>query len=233
MTLRIIHLTGVPILEQLQLEEALLRTSGENFCIINTNAPKAIVMGISGKTEELIHDAAFQTGVPVIKRFSGGGTVAVDEDTLFVSYIFNTSEHPFQPFPEPIYRWSTKLYNDVFPAGFVLRENDYAFGDKKFGGNAQYIQKGRWLHHTTFLWDYKKEHMDLLKLPKRRPTYRSDRGHEEFLCTLKDHFESKEAVIEKLKEALQEKYPLHEMPYEEALSYLQGAHRKATTLVSR
>eukprot|EP00968_Pinguiococcus_pyrenoidosus_P003776 scaffold251_cov230-Pinguiococcus_pyrenoidosus.AAC.7 len=35
----------------------------------------------------------------------------------------------------------------------VLVENDYVVGDRKFGGNAQSITSGRWLHHTSFLFE--------------------------------------------------------------------------------
>ena len=47
--MKLIRLKGVPILEQLYLEERLLRTSSDNWCLINdgTNYP-AIVMGLSG-----------------------------------------------------------------------------------------------------------------------------------------------------------------------------------------
>lgn len=50
---------------------------------------------------------------------------------------------------------------------------DYVFGDRKFGGNAQSITKNRWIHHTSFLWDYEVNNMAYLKLPKRVPEYRS------------------------------------------------------------
>ncbi len=231
MTLHFLHLKETPILQQLQIEEALLRTTKKNYCIVNTKAPPAIVMGISGKTEELIHEAAFSTGIPVIKRYSGGGTVVVDEDTLFVSFLFNKNEHPFPAFPEPIYRWSESLYKKIFPQDFSLRENDYVLGDKKFGGNAQYIQRERWMHHSTFLWDYTKERMDLLKNPKRQPNYRSMREHSDFLCTLKSHFSSKEAFISSLRNSLEANYPLEDIALDTALAHMSTPHRKATTLV--
>ena len=50
---------------------------------------------------------------------------------------------------------------------------DYCFGDVKFGGNAQAITKQRFLHHTSLLWDYKKERMKLLKHPAKIPDYRA------------------------------------------------------------
>lgn len=47
--MNLVRFKGVPILKQLHLEEQLLRTSSDNWCIINdgTNAPN-IVMGLSG-----------------------------------------------------------------------------------------------------------------------------------------------------------------------------------------
>ena len=49
---------------------------------------------------------------------------------------------------------------------------DYTFGEQKFGGNAQAITKQRWLHHTSFLWDFDDSNMALLKHPSRVPKYR-------------------------------------------------------------
>lgn len=47
--MNLVRFKRMPILEQLLLEEKLLRKSSDNWCIVNdgTNAP-AIVMGISG-----------------------------------------------------------------------------------------------------------------------------------------------------------------------------------------
>ncbi len=52
---------------------------------------------------------------------------------------------------------------------------DYAFGQRKFGGNAQAITKARWLHHTSLLWDFDDARMRLLKHPSRTPEYRAVR----------------------------------------------------------
>ena len=71
---------------------------------------------------------------------------------------------------------------------FSLRENDYVLGERKMGGNAQSIVKGGWLHHTSFLWDYVDDHMEYLSLPSKRPEYRGDRKHEDFLVKLKTHY---------------------------------------------
>lgn len=96
----ILRLNNYPIYEQLLLEEALLRGDTRNFCIINQGSTPAIVMGISGKKEELINqETAARDNIPLIKRFSGGGTVIVDENTLFVTFICQKQLHDFAPYP--------------------------------------------------------------------------------------------------------------------------------------
>ncbi|KAL0387890.1 UNVERIFIED_CONTAM: hypothetical protein Sradi_2670800 [Sesamum radiatum] len=47
--INLLRLKGAPILQQLHLEERLLRTSYDNWCIINDGTTKpTVVMGVSG-----------------------------------------------------------------------------------------------------------------------------------------------------------------------------------------
>ena len=208
MDIQIIHLKNVPIFEQLLLEERLLREDTGNFCIINSGSSKAIVMGISGKVDELVsREKAKALSLPLIKRYSGGGTVVVDEDTLFVSFICNRSVLPCEAYPEKIMRWSAHIYEEALNIpSFALKENDFVLGEYKFGGNAQYITKNRFVQHTSFLWDFQTEHMQTLLHPKKTPKYREEREHTAFLCKLKDHLETKEAFFESLLAYLKVKY---------------------------
>ncbi len=230
MTFHLLHLHGLPIFEQLKLEEALVRNDHRNWCLINQGSTRAIVMGISGKPELLLNvDRVSQDQIPVIKRFSGGGTVIVDENTLFVTFICQKEIHSFAAYPEPIMKWSEEIYQSVFPQEhFSLRENDFVFGEKKFGGNAQYIKKDRWLHHTSFLWDYHKENMDYLLHPKKTPTYRKERPHTEFLCTLREHFQAMDEVAAGIKHALKMRYDVNPVSLEEARQVLEKEGRQAT-----
>jgi len=224
---------NVSIFEQLLLEEALLRNDTRNFCIVNQGSTPAIVMGISGKPHELVNMSQANTlKLPIIKRFSGGGTVVVDDNTLFVTFIFQKDSHPFQAYPEPIMKWSEGIYKPVFTSSsFSLRENDYVIEEKKFGGNAQYIRKDRWLHHTSFLWDYEKEKMSSLLLPKKTPKYREGRDHEDFLCKMKDQLSSKEEFFQRLKKSLKDSFTLVEITKEELK--LPEASRISTTILSK
>ncbi|KAJ8753607.1 hypothetical protein K2173_022848 [Erythroxylum novogranatense] len=210
--MKLVRLKNLPILQQLRIEEQLLRTSTHNWCIINdgTNHP-TIVMGVSGRPAELLEiEAVLQDQVPVIRRFSGGGTVIVDRETIFVTFICNKGAIPdLQPYPRPIMSWSGLIYSEVFRGvnNFHLRENDYVFGNHKFGGNAQSITKSRWIHHTSFLWDYKARNMAYLKLPERAPEYRLGRNHLDFICRMKEYM-PRSLFIERTVEAAKNQFSL-------------------------
>ncbi len=231
----LIHVKNYPIFQQLQLEEALLRNDQRNFCIINEGSSPAIVMGISGKPHELIdNEYATEARIPIIKRFSGGGTVVVDEDTLFVSFICQKSSFSFPAYPERIAKWSEEFYTHVFEgiSAFHLRENDYVLGEKKCGGNAQYIRKERWLHHTSFLWDYKPSHMQCLLHPKKTPSYREGRDHNDFLCRLKDSFPNKEHFCSLVRKALSSHFLVEELSIDALQNKLYEESRRTTAILS-
>ena len=224
---KLLKLSGVPIFEQLQIEEALLRTSSDNWCILNTGSPSAIVMGISGKPEKLLDlEKVSYEKIPVIKRFSGGGTVYIDQQTVFATLICNSAKFNLPLQPKPILEWSEAFYAPLFK-GFALRENDYVFGEKKFGGNALYIQKERFLLHTSFF----PEKMECLLLPEKRPSYRGLRTHADFLCTLKPYYPEKEALLEAFAEHAQQALVAQPVLGEEIQEYLARPHRKTTIIL--
>ncbi len=67
-----------------------------------------------------------RAGVPVVRRFSGGGTVLVDGDTQLVSFVFGAAAAPGVPlYPAPLMQWSERFYAGVFAdcPDFRLREN--------------------------------------------------------------------------------------------------------------
>ncbi|KAF3437658.1 hypothetical protein FNV43_RR20414 [Rhamnella rubrinervis] len=216
--MNLVRFKGLPILRQLHIEEQLLRTSSDNWCILNdgTNDP-TIVMGVSGVPRELLEiGPVLRDEIPVIRRFTGGGTVVVDSGTVFVTLICSKDAVAgLQPYPRPIMSWSGHLYARVFQGvgDFNLRENDYVFGNCKFGGNAQSITKNRWIHHTSFLWDYDVRNMAYLKHPKRVPEYRLARNHLEFICRMKDYM-PREVFIGKTVEALETQFSLRTIEFD-------------------
>lgn len=232
--LRFVELDRTPIFQQLQWEEALLRVDTRNWCLINRGSPPAIVMGISGQMEQLISlDLLKKSPLPVIRRFSGGGTVVIDENTLFVTLICQSNALPIHPFPRPLMQWAADLYRPFFPdKPFDLQENDFVLGEKKWGGNAQSIVKGRWLHHSSLLWDYHSERMDYLLLPEKMPVYRKKRDHQDFLCRLKDHWVHSTSFEEEMLKALRNHFSIEIGEVVELRNIASQPHRKATTLIN-
>ncbi len=232
-TLHLLKLDQYPIFKQLQIEEALLRKDKRNWCLLNTNSTPAIVLGISGNPTEHINEERFvKNPVPVIRRFSGGGTVFINEETYFTTFICQAEELQTFCNPQSIFKWSEKIYKDVFyDFDFKLKENDYIIGNQKFGGNAQYICKDRFLHHTSFLFDYNSDQMNYLELPQKTPKYREQRQHKDFLCRLNQFYESKDFLRQKIEIALNNSFNVKEMHFQEIEDLLELPHRKATTYV--
>ena len=210
---RLVRTSGLCILRQLRLEEKLLRSPGAgNWCLLNDGTPdRSVVLGISGKPHQLVDvRRALDDGLRVIKRFSGGGTVIVDRDTQFVTLVMNAAAVPdLALFPRQIMDWTGSLYggrpHGVFAdvPGWQLRENDYVIGERKVGGNAQSISKDRWLHHTSFLWDFREETMKYLTNPAKQPRYRANRSHSDFLAPLKTYLPDRNALATRIEAALE------------------------------
>ncbi|TMW69600.1 hypothetical protein Poli38472_001756 [Pythium oligandrum] len=233
------------IQEQLRLEEALFRVEKQrNWFVYNEEStPTTIVMGISGKPEQLLHlDQVKRDGIPVLKRFSGGGTVIVDHHTIFTTFICNVESFPHvAPYPREIMAWSSTFFSPFFnrlcvdqSLKFALREDDYVFNDRKFGGNAQSISKDRWLHHTSFLWDFDSKNMEYLTNPARQPAYRQKRSHTEFLCTLKDvlNVENRKRLVEEFRSELTEHFEVEDVDAEILKPLLETEHRRSTRFLT-
>lgn len=79
------------------------------------------------KPEELLEiESVLRDEIPVVRRFTGGGTVIVDQGTIFVTFICNKEAVlGLQSYPQPIMSWSSLLYKNVFQGigDFGLQEN--------------------------------------------------------------------------------------------------------------
>lgn len=231
--LHVVQLNNVSIFQQLQWEEALLRADQRNWCLINRGSPQAIVMGISGSADQMIDKKALkQKSIPIIKRFSGGGTVLIDPNTIFVTWICNTADVSVACCPTQIHIWAENFYKHAWPfVPLKFKENDYVIGDRKCGGNAQYLCKNRWLHHTSFLWDYDSEKMNTLLMPKKMPSYRNERNHSQFLCRLKEHVSEIGMLENRLIKSLQEMFDMTKKEPQDLIQAGLKEHRRATHLV--
>lgn len=231
-SLHFLKLDHTDVYDQLALEEALLRTDHRSFCLVNFGSTKSIVMGLSQDPNHLLEVSKVkQDGVTVIRRFSGGGTVIVDQNTFFVTFIIARDAGVCDLYPESIMRWTADVFQKAWNIpGFTLKENDFVIHDRKCGGNAQYIQKERFLHHTSFLWDYDEKNMEYLSLPSKRPKYRQDRSHTDFLCRVKSHVSSQpEDLVELLKKELVKQFYIQK--FDEIVNFDQSYRKTLSKIV--
>ncbi len=226
-------LEGMSIFEQLQLEEALFRADTRSWCLWNRGVSPAIVLGISSKIEDALHlHVLEQAPVPIYRRFSGGGTVFVDPNTLFITWISDTNTLGLPPFPEAILQWSATLFRPLFPQdSFALVENDYVLQQKKWGGNALSIARQRWVHHCSLLWDFEESHMEYLQIPKKTPLYRQKRAHSHFLCRLKEYWETPDHFFTAFFQECQKSVFLQPTPVQHALELQHQPHRKTSAWI--
>lgn len=126
---RLLRLSRFPLLRQLEIEEALFRAHPEDWFVINDGvAQPAIVLGISGKPQDMVHvKSARSLNVPLIRRFTGGGTVVVDENSILTSFIMRgpSAAPEVACYPRPIMAWSEKILSPVMRkhGGFALMEH--------------------------------------------------------------------------------------------------------------
>lgn len=213
--LNFIRAKKLNIFDQLKLEEYLLKNKKESFCLINEGTQSAIVLGASDKSEQLVNlNNAKKDNISLIKRFTGGGTVFVDQNTLFVTFIFSQEFLKIDLFPESIIGWAETFYKKILEKyNFQAKENDFVIDNKKIAGNALYIKKDRFLLHTSFLQDIEIDKMNgYLLMPIKTPAYRNNRSHLEFLMPLKNLF-SKKFFVKKITDHLESIFKIKRYEY--------------------
>lgn len=83
-----------------------------------------------GKITELVNiESVARDNIPLIRRYTGGGTVICDANTLFVTLILNKKDVlEVAPYPREIMAWTAdKIYSPIFQnheiQTFKCREN--------------------------------------------------------------------------------------------------------------
>jgi lipoate-protein ligase A len=206
--------------QNLACDEALLDMCEESFDgeILRFWEPREhfVVLGYGSSTAgEVDLDACRLRAVPVLRRYSGGGTVLQGPGCLNYSLLLHLSP-------------SGPLSTITGTTSFIMTRNaralqklvsnpvklqgwsDLTTMEKKFSGNAQRRKHRFLLFHGTFLLDLDIQLAgSLLRLPTRQPEYRSHRTHVEFMTNL--HLRP-EAVKEVLRGEWAAHVPLRTLP---------------------
>jgi lipoate---protein ligase len=188
---------SLPTLEEnLALDEALLlaaeaQAGGEVLRLWRWPQP-AVVLGAGGVVgNDVLESACVRDGVPLARRSSGGGTVLLGPGCLLYSLVLDMGRAPELTQIGSSYRFILDrvaiALREIQPIIEMTGTSDLAVAGRKVSGNAQQRKRRFVLHHGTLLHGLDIEVMGrYLKLPPRRPEYRGDRPHGEFLTNLPD-----------------------------------------------
>ncbi len=143
----------------LAMEEYLFNLDdGEDYLLLWINEPTIVVGKHQNTIEEINSQYVKEKQIHVVRRITGGGAVYHDLGNLNYSLIIKSdfkNDYDFKKFTLPIVRALSKLGVKAEQSG----RNDILIDGKKFSGNAQFISKGKLLHHGTLLFDSRMEEL--------------------------------------------------------------------------
>ena len=116
------------------------------------NEPTIVVGKHQNTIEEINIDYVKENNINVVRRLSGGGAVYHDLGNLnytIISKSSGSSSFDFETFSQPV----IDVLADLGIEAEFTGRNDIVIDGKKFCGNAQYMRKGRVLHHGAILFD--------------------------------------------------------------------------------
>jgi lipoate-protein ligase A len=187
-------LTLPTVEENLALDEALLQEAdlGRAGAVLRFwELPRqAVVLGASRRLDEdVIVENCLADQIPIARRSSGGGTVLIGPGALNFTVVLCESAAPglaavpaaqrfvLQRIAAAIEQHGRKVE--------VLGCGDLTSAGLKFSGSAQRRLRHWFFVHCSILYDFPLDRISrYLMLPKRQPTYRQGRSHEDFLRNL-------------------------------------------------
>ena len=158
-------------------------SAGERLLVWESARP-AVVLPRRGDAAPWVHlGTCVARGIPLLRRESGGGAVVVGPGCLNVALVLSLDRRPWLADVGCSYDWLLGRVAGVLAVdGIAVRASDLALGERKFAGHAQRRVRGALLHHGVLLYDFDLALVDaLLPEPPRRPAWRRDRTHREFL----------------------------------------------------
>ena len=146
---RFIDSSSTDIFFNLAAEEYLLKQQTDDVLMLWQNTP-SIILGKHQRIQSEVNlERAAQAGIPVVRRFSGGGTVYHDLGNINLTFIETKKEADFTVYLQQTIRFLNTLGLNA--------EGDERLGiylnGLKISGSAQCVHKNRILYHCTLLYD--------------------------------------------------------------------------------
>lgn len=176
----------------------------------------AVVLGRSSPEGEVHVEACRSDGVPILRRVSGGATVAIGPGCLMYALVLDRSRradlrgvdcahaYVLKHLTTGLASLAPKVCRDG--SSDLVLVSDERKPAQKFSGNSLRVKKSHLLYHGTILYDFPLEKLERwLATPVRQPDYRAQREHGEFVTNFPA---SRPAIEEALIEAWDAKEPL-------------------------
>jgi lipoate---protein ligase len=211
--------------ENLALDEALLdaaiagELAGEALRLWEPIDP-FVVLGRSSRLAEVRMDVCREEGVPVLRRPSGGATVATGRGCLMYAAVLHLGDRPELRHVDRAHRFVLgRMANALRPlasgvgvSGISDLTLDLQNGEppRKFSGNSLRLKRDWLLYHGTVLYNFPLDRLGRwLDKPARTPDYRGERDHEAFVTNFPA---TRHELTAALLEAWQTNEPLIEWP---------------------
>lgn len=188
---RVLDLTLPTPEDNLAVDESLLAeldlgATSETLRFWESSIP-CVIVGLSGKVErEVDVPTCAASGIPILRRASGGGAVVLAAGCLNYSLVLSLEHRPeLRDVPGSYGPLLGTIARGLELDGIEVCGQDLARGGQKFAGSSQKRARSAVLHHGTVLCG-----MDLslieraLREPSRMPAWRAGRAHMEFVCNL-------------------------------------------------
>jgi lipoate-protein ligase A len=143
----------------------------------------AIVMGHAADCVlDVNREACELSGVPILRRTSGGRSVLLNKGCLNYTLILR---HEGRSFRECYRSILGAVLDAAAVAGARCESTDLILQNRKFSGCAQRRRRHTLLHHGTILYDFDIAAAGrFLAMPRRQPVYRKGRSHADFLTNV-------------------------------------------------
>ena len=190
-----------------------------------------VVVGYSNRVAAEVNVAACERrGIPILKRFSGGGAVLQGPGCLnYTLVIRNERPGSFgdigQSYSRVLERHRRVFEKLLSQPVQIEGTGDLAIAGWKFSGNAQHRKHRYAVFHGTFLLNFDLSLVEAcLPTPSRQPRYRQSRSHESFLRNL---FIDCGPVRRALREAWQADDPYVRVPEERIVALMETRYARA------
>ncbi|MGA2064629.1 MAG: lipoate--protein ligase family protein [Thermoguttaceae bacterium] len=206
--------------ENLALDEALLdeaEAAGRPVETLRTwesDCP-LVILGRSSRADAEVHrDACRRLEIPIHRRASGGAAVVVGPGCLMYALVLSCQERPALRAVAGAHRTVLSTIAaalaPLLPGIHCDGTSDLVLGGRKVSGNSLRAKREHLLYHGTLLYDFPLELIsECLAMPPRRPAYRGDRPHADFLAKVPI---SPAALRQALRAAWHAEEPRHDWP---------------------